>query len=357
MVPRLRTFGRWPLLLIVFLFAAETAARLDDWLHLDVPLLANPERDHDLTVWDNAGKHGRSHGRYKKWKLNSYGFRGPEISETPEPGVTRILILGASETFGLYESEGKEYPAQLAQLLRDKQGKDLEVVNGAMAGITVKRMLPYWKKWLSRFHPHVVLIYPSPLLYLDEVPPAIPRDDVVDLSPEPGWSSRVAGRFKDALRQTVGVRWLRQELLLALSERGKGDDWYFRTVPEDRLNLFLADLAALTEAIQSDGAEPILVTHAIRATSPPRADDAADLRAMRLFMPRATNETLVAFEDAASTGMKAYGREQGIPVFDAAQHMNGKREWFADLVHFNDAGAGELAALLAKRIRERRLEK
>jgi hypothetical protein len=48
------------------------------------------------------GQHGRPNAQYLKWKLNSLGFRGPEL----DPGATRILCVGSSETFGQYESEG-----------------------------------------------------------------------------------------------------------------------------------------------------------------------------------------------------------------------------------------------------------
>src|SRR5262245_16320664 len=109
----LRQIARWTLAGVLFLLAAEAASRLDDWLAYGTPVLANPDRGMDLTVQDEHGLHGRPLGRFKKWALNEAGFRGPEITETPAPGVTRIALLGASETFGLYESPGKEYPSQL----------------------------------------------------------------------------------------------------------------------------------------------------------------------------------------------------------------------------------------------------
>ena len=86
------------LVAVVFLPAAEGMARLDDWFRNDVPLLANPDRDRDLTVRDKYGVHGRPGGSFRKWKLNEFGFRGPEIFGAPAPGRTRLMVLGASES-------------------------------------------------------------------------------------------------------------------------------------------------------------------------------------------------------------------------------------------------------------------
>ena len=155
----------------LFLLVAEGVARLDDWLQYDVPLNANPDRERDLTIVDDHGIHGRPHGRYRKWELNSFGFRGPEITEQPSNGTTRVMIIGASETFGLYESPGKEYPRQLAEILKASGQGCFEIVNAAMAGITLPTMKGYWNSWASRFGAQVVLIYPSPIFYLDEKAP------------------------------------------------------------------------------------------------------------------------------------------------------------------------------------------
>jgi lysophospholipase L1-like esterase len=342
--------ARWALAAGILLVSAETVSRLDDWLFFDTPMLAAPDRERDLTVQDEAGLHGRPNGRYRKWRLNEYGFRSGDMSAKPEPGVTRVMILGASETFGLYEAEDKEYPAQLARLLKEEHGGRVEVINAAMAGISVRSMLPYWHKWLLQFHPDVVLIYPSPLFYLDEEPPAPPREQA---EPEPRSllsQSRFAGRVLDTLRRTEWIRRLRLELLLYLNQRGRPDDWLFREPPADRLEQFTTDLTALIQAIRADGAKPILVTHAIRATSPPGKEDQLDLKAMQLFFPRATTATMVNFEDEAAQAMRRLGQRENVPVIDAAAKFNGRRKDFADLVHFNDQGAEAFARFLAQEL-------
>ena len=64
---------------------------------------------------------------------------------------------------------------------------------------------------------------------------------------------------------------------------------------------------------------------------------------------RATTDTIVAFEDAADEAMRELGRHK-VAVIDAAAEFNGRRDLFADLVHFNDDGAAAFASYLAARL-------
>lgn len=136
MANRWRQALRWAAVLLLVGVGAEAAARLDDWIHDATPLLASPSRDRDLVVAESWGYRGRPHGAFRKWWLNAFGFRGPEIAQQPPSYHIRILILGASETFGLYESPDHEYPARLRARLASSP--EIEVVNAAMAGISVK---------------------------------------------------------------------------------------------------------------------------------------------------------------------------------------------------------------------------
>jgi hypothetical protein len=152
----------------------EFASRLDDYTHLGVPFAASPDRQRDLMTRESWGFRGKPGGRFQKWKLNAFGFRGPEIAREPEDGTKRVLILGASETFGLLESSDNEYPAQLRRHLQQK-GR-YEIINASLAGMSLAAMNSYWDNWGRQFQPHIVLIYPSPIFYLrdDDQAPKYP---------------------------------------------------------------------------------------------------------------------------------------------------------------------------------------
>ena len=330
-----------------FLGGAEAASRLDDWIRLGVPLLAAPNRQRDLVETESWGSHGKPHGRYRKWQLNDFGFRSPPMDRESDPARPRILILGASETFGLYESADMEYPAQLARRLE----KQYEVVNAAMAGITLKSMLPYWDNWAGHFGARKVLIYPSPMFYLDDTPPELPKESIAKELPGGRFQLRLAGRLKDVYHSLPAwVRGLREQWVVDEQSAGKDAGWTFTSVPPNRLALFREDLESLVCRIRRSGAEPILLTHAVSAAWPPRAEDEAYLRAMRMFFPRATSETLVEFERQANRIVRDLAGAKGLVLIDVDGALSGRRELFADMVHFNDAGATELADLLARRL-------
>src|SRR4051794_25760970 len=86
----------WSLALLLCLCSGEIVARLDDWTFDDVPFLANPDRERDLLYHDTDTLRGKPNGRFKKYHLNAFGFRGPEMTKVKPSGVKRILVLGAS---------------------------------------------------------------------------------------------------------------------------------------------------------------------------------------------------------------------------------------------------------------------
>ena len=348
----LRTIIHCLLVAGFFFTSAEFTCRVDDWLREGFPVLSMPDSDTQLVLEDGSIRRGRPHGRFKKWELNAFGFRGPEIGLEPSPGAIRVMLLGASESFGLYESEQKEYPAQLRAILHSKG--NYEVINAAVAGMTVRSMIPYWEHWASQFHPHLVVIYPTPLFYLNlpwrettEEPSTQVRTVNRDGTPPLKLGSRLLFRLKDHIHTPRFIQWWRDERGIAAKTAGKGSDWLFASVPKENLDSFIRDLEELAEAIRLRGAEPILMTHAVRCMFPPEAQDSYDLHHMRVHFPRATESVMAAFEAAAVKRTIELGREKGWEVIDIAAVMNGKRDLFADLSHFTDRGAAIAAQLIA----------
>jgi hypothetical protein len=344
------------ILLVLFLLSAEMTARLDDWLHLGVPIFATPDMEQDLLMKDENGTRGRPHGRFKKWQLNAYGFRSPVISLTPSPDCKRIMVLGASETFGLYESEHKEFPAQLAGLL-EQQGR-CEVINAALPGMSIRSMTRYWETWAGQFRPDVVVIYPSPAFYLNDSFSRAPRPkgqpQAAGHESAPGMRSRLVFRMKDTFHLPDFVEKWRAErdIRAKIDSLTAGEDGtFFRAVPRERVDLFSADLGRLVKSIQKQGARPILLTHAMRSAIPPRAEDLSDLRSARIHLPRVTEEVFAEFEQAAARAVVERAGECGVRVVDIAGAIGGRREWFADLVHFNDEGASVVGELVAEGVR------
>ena len=109
-MPDLKRLALWLAIAVTCVGSAELTARLEDRLRLGIDWFAVPDHDRDLVLHDELGIRGRPNGRFKKWSLNSFGFRHQEMSLEPRPDCVRIIVLGASETFGLYESSGHGVP-------------------------------------------------------------------------------------------------------------------------------------------------------------------------------------------------------------------------------------------------------
>jgi hypothetical protein len=336
-------------LVLVIGMTGEVTARIEDYIRRGVPILHTPDRTLDLVLHDELGIRGRPNGRFGRWQLNSAGFRGPEIARRPMTGCSRVLVLGASESFGLYESEGKEYPAQLAARLRG--AGCYEVVNASLFGLTLPGITRMWQSWARQFGSRTVIVYPTPAFYLAERPPGPPGQPPAHITGPPWWTPRLLGRAEDLIDYPAFIQRRRVAREAAALEAEHDRGWFFETVPADRVAQFARDLESLVSAIQAAGASPTLVTHATGFHRPPDASQADAMESWRLHMRRPRAPVLLAFEDEVRQATLSLAQRRGVDVVDAAGVMNGHDEWFAeDMLHFDDQGAARLAELLASHL-------
>lgn len=88
--------------------------------------------------------------------INSLGLRGPEALRKKPAGLTRVLCLGDSCTFG----GAHPYPEILQSLLDRKYGKGrFEVLNGGVIGYTSLHGLEWFRRELESLQPDIVTIY------------------------------------------------------------------------------------------------------------------------------------------------------------------------------------------------------
>jgi hypothetical protein len=141
-------------------------------------------------------------------------------------------------------------------------------------------------------------------------------------------------------------RW-RVDRAIAEATDGQPAQWYFTAVPSERLNTFAAHLDSLASSINRFGAEPVLLTHANPFSGQSADDNWSILRAWRGFFPKATEETLIAFDDSANKRILSLARQGRYPSVDLAGGIGGERALFADFSHFTTSGAARVAALIA----------
>lgn len=320
----------------VALVTWEVCARLDDVITAGAPFFG-PYDNSVLYTMDALGMRGRPHARYLKWHLNSLGYRGPEL---PERGA-RVVCLGSSETFGLYEALDKEYPRQLEARLNQRGGEGAyAVLNAAYPGmsmLTTGRRLP---ELLERVKPQVVVIYPSFTGYIEPPDPkAVPR------APKPSRLPRIAARMETVLRAAL-PEWLQAGVRRWQIEREARHLRVMDRLPEEHVARFRADLQAVVDMVVARGARVVLVTHATRFGARVAPEEESVLVAWRKFYPVLAPGGFLDMEERMNAVVRAVAEERGLGLADAARRMPTGARYFAEFVHFTDEGAGRLADLV-----------
>ena len=362
----LLTSLRWLSVVLVFLIAAEVFARLDDKLTWGAPFLS-PYSEGRLLRQDSLGFRGRANFQYEKWRMNNLGFRGPDISPSPAPGVTRIAVLGASESFGLFESEAAEYPARMQTLLDSMAPRRYEVINASLPGLSLASMVPYVRRAVIPTGASILVIYPTPSFYLEVQPLPVeyipPRYQPPAILHFGSWTmersaleSRLLGKAREVLKQLIPnvVVTKVRESRLAARRAAHDSGWVWRAVPADRMETFRIHLNRLVASVTEEGLQPLLVTHANRFAGAMLDTAGPDRRyivnPMALYYPQAPPSVLIGTDSVANAIMREVGAARGVPVLEAERQIPASPMYFADFVHFTDAGADLVAHLVVRDI-------
>lgn len=267
--------------------------------------------------------------------MNSIGFRGPEVrADRPT-----VLCLGASETFGVYESPGAEYPRQLERILNEMEPrKDFQVVNAAYPGERLEEIASTLQQTLNRVHPRYAVIYPS----IAGV--AWTRSAWEALHPTPA--------SKDPPPERWG-RWRLHDHILALFgtpvPKPKSAVTPRSRLPERNIREFHRELLHLVRALRRRGVQPVLATHATRFGRNGQYRD-AQLQKFEAYYPVVTAAGLFDAERRMNAVVVAVARADRDPVVDAARLIAPGPANFADFVHFTDRGSADMARLLSEAI-------
>src|SRR6266849_2597140 len=138
----------------LFFGALEAAVRV--WVYV----LRDPAERFDTATRTFVlipGSHARAGAR--PIQVNSRGFVGPEFEDPRPPGVTRIVTLGDSCTFGA-GAAGETYPEQLALRLnsREKPGS-YEVINAGIEGLNTDLALRRLVTKVLPLKPDLIIVY------------------------------------------------------------------------------------------------------------------------------------------------------------------------------------------------------
>lgn len=322
----------------VFLVVWEVCARVDEAWTDGAPLFGA----YDLSVLitaDEFGIAGRPNARFSKWKMNGLGFRGEDLRRDCE----RILCVGASETFGMYEPEGMEFPKQLErELNRRARSERYQVINAGLPGQSLSSFNRRAAAVIRRVGPTVAVLYPSLAIYID--PP--PENFVRPTPPQtPMFRLRIAQKLSSALRDWApeAVQTAARRIAIGAQTR---HSVILERIPESNVLRFRRDLSRLLDLLAGEQVRVLLVTHATRFGASAAPGDQAMLIAWRALYPTLQEGGFLDMENRLNTVIRSEAANRGLTLVDAATFLHGVGN-FVEFVHFTPHGAGALAHAIA----------
>ncbi|MDB4890868.1 MAG: hypothetical protein JWL61_2723 [Gemmatimonadetes bacterium] len=326
----------------VFCISLEFWARMDDYLSYGAPL-SGAYNSEILYTRDSLGRLGKPNARYRKWRLNEIGFRGPSM----KADRINILTFGASETFGLYEGEGREYPRGLERKLNERTGTQaFQVVNVALPGESAFTAALRAPRIVDIVRPRIALVYAAPAdyIWLPYLSPSVaPATSTASPRFELRLTERVRTFAKSIIPQVVQNRLREREIQASESAATVVMD----RLPEENVRRFHDDVTLLVTTLRARGVIPVVVTHANAFGPTLTDDDRRLLTSWRKFYPELKEEGFLDMERRMNDALRAIAAEQGISLIDVAREIPANRQNFADFVHFTDQGADIMADRLA----------
>lgn len=339
---------RWLALALLALLTLEFCARFEDWWRQGASFL-RPYAIESVFRWGDVGKEGRPGAHFGKWAMNSMGYRSPE----PTPGKRRVLTFGASETFGIYETPGDEFPRQVERVLQERGLNDVEVVNIALPGMRIGHT-DYLERAIRDLKPSWVVIYPTPATYIGVESSFCGRHSTTYRSPPvmPNqiFHFRLAGKVEQLVKKTVPLSVLVKAKAWQI-ERAASRMKVMDQVPDKSIKAFTGDVECAIRAAQAQGTQVVLATHATQFGPQYDPGNGVMLTNWRSFYPDLREPGFLDMERRAANSLRELARrEDQVTLIDAAASIPGGEHNFADFVHFTDEGAKLMGNLVANAI-------
>jgi hypothetical protein len=317
-----------------------------------------------LVEEDSSGIcHNIPNARYKKWEINSFGFRGREMDMEKQEGQIRIACLGGSETFGYYERKGKEWPAQLGEIVKDKF-PTVEVINVSVAGLKLKKRKDYVEKYVLPLKPDIMIIFHQRFLdyvrssmrgderkHLADKVKRKKRKNPIEGEPCARIPSGVLPKLEEALKR-CSLKWLftpiglwRQRRRIRRKEKKcLVDKEPMEEAPENMILEYERELKLFVLYLKEKNIIPVLSTYPTLIT--PFNKDIYEnllLAYRRVFCIELSENGILDTLSKLSHVNRKVAEEQNLVLTDNENLVPKTLEYFVDNVHFTERGAETVA--------------
>lgn len=314
---------------VVALLLLEGAVRVRAWI-----LYGTPDRLHRMVVHAESGLKIPEPGRdFGAIRLDSRGFRNPEL-EVPKPeGRVRFAFVGASTTFCTeVSSNAATWPALVAAgLARAHPTADVDYVNAGVVGYLLAHIEKNLDVRVRPLAPDVVVLYEATNDLTKET-----RDQAIEQGVYHGHAD------EDDVLSRVSLLWhLVRKNLLARQRNAEAAEG------RDRVRLDAARIeetyrARVRHAVEvARSVAPIVVvvtfSQRLRPGMSPEETRAACVT-HAYYMPYMSAEGLIEGFEACNRAIRAAAAETGAILVEDEDSIPADAEHFADSVHFTDAG-------------------
>lgn len=97
-----------------------------------------------------------------KIRINSLGFRSPELAVPKPPSTVRLGFLGSSTTYDPYADDASTWPHLVTQTLQAAYPTcRVDYINAGVPGFSSLHMLTYYRAYVSKLEPDIVVFLPT----------------------------------------------------------------------------------------------------------------------------------------------------------------------------------------------------
>lgn len=289
-----------------------------------------------------------------EYYINERGYRGRTFSVPKPGGVIRIMIYGGSAAFDINLPDGQDWPHRIEAILRSNGYPEVEVIN---AGTPGHASFDSFGRLFSEghlFEPDYVLSYNewNDIKYFGSHKPLLREFKPFCLAEDPRLNYR--NEFDRLLCE-------HSQLYVRLRSRyynwrmGAGSQGavprgaYTSEITETALTQYYLNQVMFVDLAREIGAVPVLMTEARLTTA---QNTESQRSRIEYDYVKLDHETLVRAYDEIESRLRKISSEKGVELIDVAKEMNGRDEFFADVVHLTPQGSEALARGTAQRLIE-----
>jgi lysophospholipase L1-like esterase len=287
--------------------------------------------------------------------INSSGFRGKDFERKKKPGVTRIVTLGASSTFGFKTRDDQTYPYYLEEILNkansDREISKYEVINLGIPHLRSDQIYSLFMAEAVPLEPDIVTFYEG---YIDAS--SSPRDKVVVASVKK--VPFVTGTFRELRHRLLSVAWVANKLFGRRYPPNDATVKDFQVEMQDRKARFVENLEAIYQECQRRHFLFIVMNQQAKSFHVDRD---------RIKGVTYSTETALLREKLSTTGVlelekhflihgdlmegeRQWVKANDVPFVDVIGAMDSNRQYLIDWMHLNAQGNRIVATALSDKI-------